>query len=87
MSFFNNIQPLVKNSNKKKKADFSLLLLRLIILAVTAVIILGVFPVPEKPEDWAKMGPGIAVFLIMLLLVFSLRKVDEWERAIVLRFG
>jgi regulator of protease activity HflC (stomatin/prohibitin superfamily) len=33
------------------------------------------------------MGPGVAVFLVMLLLVFSLRKADEWERAIVLRFG
>jgi regulator of protease activity HflC (stomatin/prohibitin superfamily) len=87
MSFFDNIQPLVKNSPLKKKADFSLLLLRLIILAVTAVVILGVSPMPENPEDWAKMGPGIAVFLVMLLLVFSLRKVDEWERAIVLRFG
>jgi regulator of protease activity HflC (stomatin/prohibitin superfamily) len=48
---------------------------------------LGVFSIPEKPEDWAKMGPGIAVFLVILLLVFSIRKVDEWERAIVLRFG
>jgi len=35
----------------------------------------------------ASFGVGIAVFLVMLLLVFSIRKVDEWERAIVLRFG
>ncbi|MDR0494283.1 MAG: hypothetical protein LBG95_01460 [Treponema sp.] len=91
MNLSNNMPPgaqrLVKNPPLKKKPDYSLPLLRLIILAVTVAVILCIFPMPEKPDDWANMGPGIAIFLVMLLLVFSIRKADEWERAIVLRFG
>jgi regulator of protease activity HflC (stomatin/prohibitin superfamily) len=89
MTIFNtdNAPPLVKNKPLKTKPDFTLFLLRLIVLAVTTAVILIVFPVPEKPEDWAEMGTGIVVFLVALLLVFSIRKADEWERAIVLRFG
>jgi len=38
-------------------------------------------------ENIGVMLPGIIVFFIVLLFVFSIRKADEWERAIVLRFG
>jgi regulator of protease activity HflC (stomatin/prohibitin superfamily) len=89
MTIFNtdNVPPLVKNKPLKTKLDFTLFLLRLIVLAVTAAIIFIVFPVPEQLEDWAEMGTGIVIFLAALLLVFSIRKADEWQRAIVLRFG
>ena len=89
MSIFNSgdAQPLVKNKPLKTKPDFTLFLLRLIVLAVIAAVILIVFPIPEQPEDWSKMGIGIVIFMAALLLVFSIRKADEWERAIVLRFG
>jgi regulator of protease activity HflC (stomatin/prohibitin superfamily) len=79
--------PLVYNTPVKKRPDFSLLLLRIIVLVITAVVLLCVFPVPENPNDAAEIWPAIAVFLVVLLLVFSIRKADEWERAIVLRFG
>jgi len=89
LSIFNSdgAQPLVKNKPLKTKPDFTLFLLRLIVLAVTAAVILIVFPVPEQLEDWAGMGTSIVIFLAALLLVFSIRKADEWERYIVLRFG
>jgi len=80
-------EPLVKNKPLKTKPDFTLFLLRFVVLAATAAVILVVFPVPENLQDWTEMGTGCAVFLAVLLLVFSIRKADEWQRAIVLRFG
>ena len=79
--------PLVKNKPLKTKPDFTLFLLRLIVLTVTAAVILIIFPIPAQLEDWAEMGTGSVIFMAALLLVFSIRKADEWERAIVLRFG
>jgi len=78
-------------STPKKKADYTLAIIRLIVLVITAAIISIVYHIPEKSslniDDLAGMWIGLAIFVLMLLLVFSLRKVDEWERAIVLRFG
>jgi regulator of protease activity HflC (stomatin/prohibitin superfamily) len=90
----------------KKKADFTLFLVRIIILAITIAILSVVYHIPENSnsslldqglsnqglsnfdlEDLEGMQGGIAIFLVILLLVFSIRKADEWERAIVLRFG
>jgi len=75
----------------KKKQDHSLAIIRFITLVVTAVIISVVYHTPEKSalqvEDITGMWGGIAAFVIVLVLVFSIRKADEWERAIVLRFG
>ncbi|MCL2765419.1 MAG: slipin family protein [Treponema sp.] len=75
----------------KKKADYSLFFLRFIVLVITIVIISIVYQIPENPQwqpaDIKDMMAGVAVFLVVLLLVFSLRKADEWQRAIVLRFG
>ena len=93
-------------STPKKKADYTLAIIRLIVLVITAAIISIVYhipgtgtegtlvtegsPLPKSSvsiEDFKTMWIGLAIFVLMLLLVFSLRKVDEWERAIVLRFG
>jgi len=75
----------------KKKADYTLALIRLIVLVAAAAIMSMVYHIPEKPalhlEDLKQMWAGIAIFLVVALLVFSIRKADEWERAIVLRFG
>ena len=83
----NTGSPLVKNTPHKTRHDFSLFLLRLIILAITAGLVLTIFPVQEKVFNLTELGGGIAVFLAVLILVFSIRKADEWERAIVLRMG
>ena len=75
----------------KKKADYTLGVIRLIVLVITAAVISIIYHIPEKSffnlEDLKGMWLGFAVFFFMLLAVFSLRKADEWERAIVLRFG
>ena len=75
----------------KKKPDHTLAMIRLIILLITAAVISIAYHVPEKSafsvDDLKGMWAGFAVFIFVLLLVFSLRKADEWERAIVLRFG
>jgi len=75
----------------KNKSDYSLGILRFIILVIAASIILAVYHIPEKTdlnmEDLKGMWIGIAAFLVVTLFVFSIRKADEWERAIVLRFG
>ena len=79
------------NMFKTKKTDHTLAAIRLIALVITAAVISIVYHIPERSfinlEDLTGMWAGIAVFFIVLLLVFSIRKADEWERAIVLRFG
>ena len=89
MSFFisGGQEPLIRNKPLKTKPDYTLALLRLVVLAVMTAVILVVFPVPESLMDWTEMWPSCAVFLAALLLVFSIRKADEWQRTIVLRFG
>jgi len=75
----------------KKKTDYTLAIIRFIVLVITAAVISIIYHIPEKStlnlDDLKGMWIGIAVFLVVLLLVFSIRKADEWERAIVLRFG
>ena len=75
----------------KKKTDYTLALIRIIALVAAAAIMSMVYHIPERPslhlEDLKQMCAGIAIFLVVTLLVFSIRKADEWERAIVLRFG
>jgi len=79
------------NALLKKKSDYSLGWFRLIILVISAAIILAAYHIPGRSDldmdDLKGMWAGIAVFLAVTLFVFSIRKADEWERAIVLRFG
>ena len=86
MSFLDKAEPLVRNKPLKIKRDFSLLWLRLILLILTAAVVLAFFPVPGQ-GDLTQTALGIVIFLAALLIVFSIRKTDEWQRAIVLRFG
>jgi regulator of protease activity HflC (stomatin/prohibitin superfamily) len=63
-----------------------LFLLRLIALAASALI-LGLEPLAGRPLSPAGTAIGAAVCAAVLLFVCSIRKADEWERAVVLRFG
>jgi regulator of protease activity HflC (stomatin/prohibitin superfamily) len=71
----------------KMKADYSLLLLRSIILIASVAALVAVFPNATAPEYTTDTGICIAVFCLVLILVFCIRKANEWERAIILRFG
>jgi regulator of protease activity HflC (stomatin/prohibitin superfamily) len=84
MSFFNT-----QSTSKKpgKKPDFTLFLLRLVLLVAAFILLVAFFPALHTMEETTETGIGIAVFLAVVIVVFSIRKTDEWERAIVLRFG
>jgi regulator of protease activity HflC (stomatin/prohibitin superfamily) len=71
----------------KMKPDNSLFLLRVIILITTAATLLTVFPGLKMFEYTTGTGIAAAIFCVVLILVFCIRKANEWERAIVLRFG
>ena len=71
-------QPPAKFSRRRNMPDFSLLLIRFIILAAAAAPVWG----SGFPVVWQA-----ALFLAALLVAFSIRKAREWERAIVLRLG
>jgi regulator of protease activity HflC (stomatin/prohibitin superfamily) len=79
---FDTIQPPAKFSRRQNKPDFSLFLLRLIVLAIAAVLLFTSAPAGELPLQWQ-----IIIFLAVLILVSSFRKAKEWERVVVLRFG
>jgi len=75
----------------KNKTDYSLGIIRFILIVAAIAVLAGVYHIPERTDlaldDLKGMWIGIAVFLVVLIFVFSIRKADEWERAIVLRFG
>ena len=87
MIFFDKGQPLVSNKPMKMKADFSLSLLRLVILIVASAALAVVFLKTSTPENTADICIYTIVFLVVFILTFCIRKNNEWERAIVLRFG
>ncbi|MDR2747540.1 MAG: hypothetical protein LBB77_08855 [Treponema sp.] len=83
--------PLVKQvprSGSGRRRDFTMPALRLIILALAAA---ALWTLREALAAWvsqaAGWGIGGGAFLLVLLLALSLRKIDEWDRGIILRFG
>jgi regulator of protease activity HflC (stomatin/prohibitin superfamily) len=84
MNFFST-QSTAKKPNKNP--DFTLFLLRLVLFVLATVLIWTLFPSTHTLQNMIEMGIGFAIFLVVLILIFSIRKTDEWERAIVLRFG
>jgi regulator of protease activity HflC (stomatin/prohibitin superfamily) len=87
-------KPLIKAGPGKKNGDHSLALLRLVILAAAALasallILPSGFPAgfPATPPEPGALGLFGGIFLAALLLVSAIRKVNEWDRAIILRFG
>ena len=80
-----NMESMIKNIKRKPRPDFSFNILRLIVLAAAAALIFRFFPF--SAADWSEAYIGIALTIFAAILVFSVRKTDEWQRAIVLRFG
>jgi regulator of protease activity HflC (stomatin/prohibitin superfamily) len=85
MNLFNTSASASKKPNKKP--DFTLFLLRSVIILIAAVLVMVFFPSIYTMQNITEMKIGYAIFLAALILVFAIRKTDEWERAIVLRFG
>jgi len=81
---FDKIQPLVTNVPMKKKRYLSLVFRGLVILIVT---IAAIYLKITMYDNTANFYVGIAVLIFILFLTFCVRKNNEWERAIVLRFG
>jgi len=79
-------QPQAKNIQRRRKTDYALGLIRLVLLSITAFF-LAVFYVNQPDSGIAGYSWQFVAFFIAILLVFSLRKAYEWERAIVLRLG
>jgi len=92
----NKVQPSAKFIRRKNNPDFSLFLIRLIFLIIVAALLLAFAPVvrgnAEQANGLALLADPLvqlnfAIFFAALILVFSIRKAKEWERAIVLRLG
>ncbi|MDR0498052.1 MAG: slipin family protein [Treponema sp.] len=86
------VQPPAKFSRRRTKPDLNLLLIRLILLTIAALPVNFFGAVPGTIFDPAKLDTvsavwRLGVFIAALLVLFSIRKAKEWERAIVLRFG
>jgi regulator of protease activity HflC (stomatin/prohibitin superfamily) len=79
-------QPLVKNA-RRQKPDYTLALLWLVLLTIGGAAIYGAAFACGGFGEPAVQALCAAAYIALMLLVFSIRKADEWERAIVLRFG
>ncbi len=74
-----------ENTRKKSKPDFTLFLLRFILLAIAALLS-GI--INHGTFSWTGFSiPALALFFAALIIAFSVRKADEWERVIILRLG
>lgn len=83
-------QTLLKQRRRQKKLDYNLLLIRLVLLGIAAALIVTFAPIRSCPLDitgTTLIMLRLSIFCVALLLVFSIRKAKEWERAIVLRLG
>jgi regulator of protease activity HflC (stomatin/prohibitin superfamily) len=79
-------QPQAKIARRLARPDINLVLIRLIILLIP-VALLSAFASPSFLLDPAEFSWRFSIFCAALVLVFSIRKAREWERAIVLRLG
>jgi len=87
MNFFDKEQPLVINKPMKMKPDFSLVLLQLVILIVASAALAVIFLKTSTLGNTDDICIYTVIFIVVFILTFCIRKNNEWERAIVLRFG
>jgi regulator of protease activity HflC (stomatin/prohibitin superfamily) len=87
------IQPPAKFSRRRIRPDFALFLIRLVLLAVAASVLFIVVPFSGTTQmnGGFLSEPSVmwrfAVLFVALILILSIRKAKEWERAVVLRMG
>ena len=80
-------QPPAKIKTSRRKPDLNLLLIRLILLILVAAPLGASLCLSGSFREAPGLAWRAAVIFAALLLVFSMRKAKEWERAIVLRLG
>ena len=88
------LKPTARKIYKRRKPDYTLALIRLILLVKVAALFYFFAPLsltqPLAEDYWWQgifLMAQAGVLLILLLLIFSLRKAYEWERVVVLRLG
>jgi regulator of protease activity HflC (stomatin/prohibitin superfamily) len=82
-----SIKPPANKPRRMGRPDFTLPLLRFLMVAAAAgtAWALGIFP--QSPSDWTGWAGYGGIVTAAAILAFCIRKADEWERVIVLRFG
>jgi regulator of protease activity HflC (stomatin/prohibitin superfamily) len=79
--------PLIKKlPHSRRDRDFTLVTLRLVILILAAAVLWGLRLGGAVPPGTG-WGLETAVLSLVLALSLSIRKIDEWDRGIILRFG
>jgi len=81
-----SLRPIAKQAQRSRKPDYTLALIRLILLMIAAALIFTFIPIPQQ-ADALQTGILSAVILAAFIFVFCLRKAYEWERVVVLRLG
>ena len=81
-----SLRPIAKQPQRRRKPDYTLALIRLILLMIAAALIFTFIPIPQQ-ADALQTGILSAVILAAFIFVFCLRKAYEWERVVVLRLG
>ena len=81
------VQPQAKTMRRRNKLDLNLLLIRLVLLAAAVFpsVYLGSFSFAQYDEP-TKIWQ-VCIIFAALLIVISMRKAKEWERAVILRLG
>ena len=79
------MKPAAKKTERRRKLDYTLALMRLVFLLITAALFAFFFP-PNLSDvsSWSIFSVGL---LAAVFIAFSLRKAYEWERVVVLRLG
>ena len=80
-------QTLVKQRRRRKGPDLNLFLIRLILLGIASALVPSLRFVPSDATGAILYLLRMVILCAILLLIFSLRKAKEWDRAIVLRLG
>ena len=84
------LQGIAKQTRRRRKPDYTLALIRLILLMKVAALFFIFAPMPLMGVSWRLGIFSMALLgaaLLAVLVIFSLRKAYEWERVVVLRLG